>query len=110
MRVRWTGRIIQCRTKEGGKVLSAGCFYVRMITDIDINIHKKKEGDADVLVAELSNGHLEALEKIKKDYGFPSEKEAITFMLGVIAQANGTPIEVGGSKYLPSDSLKSGKP
>jgi len=74
-----------------------------------ININRKNTGDKAELHIDMSNGHLEALDKIVRDYGFPSEKEAVAFMLGVIAQANGTPVEVNGSKYVPSDALKNPK-
>lgn len=74
-----------------------------------ISINRKHSDGKDFLNIEMSNGHLETLEKIKKDYGLPSEEQAIAFILGVIAQANGSAIEVNGSKYIPSDALKSGK-
>lgn len=75
-----------------------------------INIQKKKDAEENEIVqAEISNGHLQALKKIVKDYNLPSEKEALIFLLGVISQANGNPVEVGGSKYIPSDALKRGE-
>lgn len=54
----------------------------------------------------ITNGHLEALNKVVKAYGLKSEKEAISFMLAITSQANGKPIEIGDDKYLPSESLK----
>jgi len=71
-----------------------------------INITRKSKEELSV---EMSNGHLETLDKIVKDYGLSSEKEALAFLLSVISQADGTPIEVSGTKYLPSDSLKTPK-
>lgn len=74
-----------------------------------INIDKTPREGKPHLGINMSNGHLETLEKIVRDYGFPSEKEAISFMLGVTAQANGGPIEIEGTKYVPSEALKGKK-
>lgn len=68
-----------------------------------INYNTTGNGEGSVV---LSNGHLEALQKIVKDYGLKSEKEAVIFMLGIISQASGKPIEVNNEKFLPSDALK----
>lgn len=62
-----------------------------------------KDGEMD---AHIDNGHLVALKKIVSDYNLKSEKEALSFLLAIISQANGSPIEINGSKYLPSDTLK----
>ena len=71
-----------------------------------ISTNEKPEG---TLSIDLSNGHRETLKKIVKDYGLISEKEAIIFLLGVVSQANGKPIEVNGTQYLPSEPLKAPK-
>ncbi|MEK7647428.1 MAG: hypothetical protein AAB384_00125 [Patescibacteria group bacterium] len=64
----------------------------------------------DEMDAHIDNGHLVALRKIATDYNLKSEKEALSFLLAIISQANGLPIEINGSKYLPSDSLKKEQP
>lgn len=70
---------------------------------MSIEINKTQEGK---IIIELENGHIEALKKIIDDYGLLGEKEAISFMLSVISQANGKKITVEGVNFLPSASIK----
>lgn len=63
----------------------------------------KADGGAKI---DLNNGHLAALEKIVKDYGLVSEKEALDFILSVMSQADGNAINNGKGSFLPSEKLK----
>lgn len=64
----------------------------------------RKEGDKTIV--ELSNGHGLALDKIVKDYNLAGEKEALDFMLSILSQANGSPINNGQGSFIPSEKLK----
>lgn len=55
---------------------------------------------------ELDNGHVKALEKIVNDYGLKGEEEAISFLLSVISEADGKPINNGKGSFVPSENLK----
>ncbi len=68
-----------------------------------INITSPQEGKLDI---QLDNGHVEALRKIVNDYNLKSESEAINFMLGLISQANGSPININGNTYVPPDAFR----
>lgn len=70
---------------------------------MSIKISSPEEGKLQI---DLDNGHVEALQKIVNDYNLQGEKEALSFLLGLISQANGTPIEVNGNKYVPPDSFR----
>lgn len=65
----------------------------------------KKEGEGKATI-ELNNGHLVALEKIVNDYSLIGDKEALDFILSIMAQANGKPINNGQGSFLPSEKLK----
>lgn len=67
-------------------------------------IEVKKEGDKTILT--LDNGHALALNKIVKDYNLKGEKEALSFILSVIAEAEGQAVNNGKGNYIPSDALK----
>lgn len=58
------------------------------------------------LSIDISNGHLEALRKIMTDYGLKGEEETVSFMLSVLAQANGSPIGINGEQLVPAAKLK----
>jgi hypothetical protein len=64
------------------------------------------ERDGDKIKAELNNGHVAALDKIVNDYKLAGEKEALDFVLSIISQADGNPINNGKGAYLPSERLK----
>lgn len=69
-----------------------------------MSINIKKEGDkAEVTI---DNGHLIALQKIVTDYGLLGEKEALDFILSLMSQADGKPINNGKGSFLPSEQLK----
>lgn len=61
------------------------------------------------LTIELDNGHVEAVDKIVKDYSLLGEKEAFGFMLATLSQANGGRIETPSGTYVPSESIKKPK-
>lgn len=67
-----------------------------------INVEKKD----DKTIVTLDNGHATALSKIATDYNLKGEKEALTFILSVISEADGKGISNGKGSFLPSDSLK----
>lgn len=59
----------------------------------------------------INNGDLEAINRIKEQYGLRDSDDVITFALGVLSQSNGRSISVtkeDGSiaNLLPSDQLK----
>jgi hypothetical protein len=59
----------------------------------------------------ISNGDLQALKKIARDYGIVDESYVIVFAIGILSRANGKPIAIeqpDGStiKFVPSDKLR----
>ena len=64
---------------------------------------KKEDGKT---VIELDNGHIAALNKIVQDYNFLGEKEALSFMLSVVSEADGKALNNGKGNFVPSDKLK----
>lgn len=70
-----------------------------------INIKNEKRLDKDVVIIELENGHAEALAKITKDYKLIGEKEAVNFILSVMAQAEGKPVKVNDVNFMPSEKI-----
>lgn len=71
-----------------------------------VNIKKEQKEGKDNIIIELDNGHQEALSKIVKDYGLIGEKEAIGFMLSVFADAQGKPIKIDDTSFVPSEKIK----
>lgn len=67
-------------------------------------IEIQKEGEKTKIT--LDNGHASALEKIVKDYNLLGEKEALSFILSVLSEADGKPIDNGKGKFVPSDKLR----
>ena len=67
-----------------------------------INVEKK---DGKTIIT-LDNGHAGALEKIVNDYSLKGETEALSFILSVISEAEGKPINNGKGGFLPSEKLK----
>ena len=63
----------------------------------------KREGKT---IVELDNGHAAALEKIVRDYKVLGEKEALSFILSVMSEADGSPINNGKGSFVPSEKLK----
>ena len=68
-----------------------------------INVEKQDDWK---LIVTIDNGHVKALEKIVADYNLKGEKEAIGFILSIVVDGEGRPIEVGGTKYVPSASIQ----
>lgn len=62
--------------------------------------------DGDKITVVLDNGHVEALKKIVEDYNLKGEEQALGFMLSVISEGKGKPIEVNGTSYIPAQSIK----
>lgn len=56
---------------------------------------------------DMDNGHVKALDKITNSYSIKSTEDALGFMLALLSDANGAPIEVGGKSFVPSESIKS---
>ena len=67
-----------------------------------------KSGDKTTI--NLNNGHAAALEKIVKDYNLAGEKEALSFILSVMSEADGKAISNGKGAFVPSDNLKKQPP
>lgn len=67
---------------------------------------KKTSEDADKIILELDNGHLEALKKIKDDYKIKDLEKALGFALAVISKGNGAPIGIGTDTFLPGQAIK----
>ncbi len=74
---------------------------------MSINVTDKNDGK---LRVEMDNGHVVALKKIVTDYNLKGENEAIDFLLSVISQADGKPINNGKGSFLPSEKLKKTTP
>lgn len=64
------------------------------------------EKDGDKTIITLTNGHTAALDKTVKDYGLKGESEAMSFMLSVLSEADGKPINNGKGSFVPSEKLK----
>jgi len=73
---------------------------------MSVEIRKEKKEDKDKTIIELDNGHAEALAKITKDYNLIGEKEAISFMLSVFADAEGKSVKINETSFMPSDKIK----
>ncbi len=58
------------------------------------------------IVVELTNGHSAALEKVVKDYKLLGAKEALSFILSVMSEADGNGINNGKGVWIPADTLK----
>lgn len=71
-----------------------------------INVEKNE----DKTIITLDNGHSVALEKIINDYNLKGEKEAVSFILSIISQADGKGINNGKGSFLPSEELKKENP
>lgn len=59
----------------------------------------------------ISNGDLEALKKIAKDYQIADESDVIAFAIGILSEASGRPISIEQpdgtvKKFMPSDKLR----
>lgn len=67
-----------------------------------INVENKD----DKTLITLDNGHAGALAKIVSDYNLKGEKEALSFILSVISEAEGKSINNGKGMFLPSESLR----
>ena len=63
----------------------------------------KEEGKT---VIKLDNGHAGALDKIVKDYNLLGEKEALSFILSILSEADGKAIDNGKGSFIPADKLK----
>ncbi|HTX86989.1 MAG TPA: hypothetical protein VMC41_02910 [Candidatus Nanoarchaeia archaeon] len=67
-----------------------------------ININK----DGEKINISLDNGHAAALKKIVSDYNLKGEAEAMSFILSIISEADGKPINNSKGSFMPSESLK----
>lgn len=65
--------------------------------------------EAEKILIELDNGHKQALKKIVSDYGLKGENEAVSFILSVMSEADGNPINNGKGSFVPSENLKKDK-
>lgn len=59
----------------------------------------------------INNGDLEALNRIKEQYGLRDSDDVITFAIGVLSQSNGRSVTITRddgttAKLLPSDQLR----
>lgn len=64
-----------------------------------------KEGKTECSV-NISNGHLEKLKKITKQYGMKGELHTIAFLLDVAEQSAGKGLSTGLKRYMPSEDMK----
>ncbi len=55
---------------------------------------------------EFTNGHLDKLRKITKEYGMKGEVHTIAFLLDVAEQSKGKGLSVESKRYTPSDEMK----
>ncbi len=67
------------------------------------------KNEVDKIEIELDNGHKAALEKIVQDYNLKGEKEALSFMLSVISDAEGNAIRIPKGSFVPSEDIKKEK-
>jgi len=70
---------------------------------MSITIKDKGNGQVNI---DMDNGHVQALRKITKDYNLLGDEQAMLFMLALLSQANGSPVEINGGKFVPPDSFK----
>ncbi|MFA5127929.1 MAG: hypothetical protein WC457_02930 [Patescibacteria group bacterium] len=73
---------------------------------MSIKINDVGEGKLSI---EMDNGHVQALEKIVRDYDLIGNEDALGFVLSVISQANGSPISINGNALIPSENIKKKK-
>lgn len=72
----------------------------------------RKTSDTDGIAEyTINNGDLQALKRIKEQYGLRDTDDVITFAIGVLSQSNGRAITVtkddgSTTRLLPSDELK----
>lgn len=68
------------------------------------------KNESDKLEVTITNGHIAALSKVVKDYNLLGEKEALEFMISVMSEAGGNPINNGNGSFLPSEKLQKPNP
>ncbi|MDE0243227.1 MAG: hypothetical protein OYG31_00720 [Candidatus Kaiserbacteria bacterium] len=69
---------------------------------------KSEDMDSGIKV-EFTNGHLDKLHKITKEYGMKGAVHTIAFLLDVAEQSKGEGLSVGSKRYTPSDEMKYAK-
>lgn len=72
----------------------------------------RKDSDQDgAATYTINNGDLQALKRIKDQYGLRDTNDVITFAIGVLSQSNGRAVTItkddgSTTRLLPSDELK----
>ena len=61
------------------------------------------------LKIEFTNGHLDKLRKITKEYGMKGAVHTLAFLLDVAEQSKGKGLSIEYKKYTPSDEMKYAK-
>lgn len=69
---------------------------------IAINSEETKKN----IKVDFTNGHLDKLNKITKEYGMKGIVHTIAFLLDVAEQSKGGGLSVGSKRYLPSEEMK----
>ena len=72
------------------------------IFNMAIKIIKKENG----ISIELNNGHLEALDNIRKKYNIKNEEETLSFILAVSEKTDGQGFHIGEKIYTPSKEIR----
>ena len=52
------------------------------------------------------NGHVEALSKVMSDFQIADEEKTVGFILSVMRDADGKPIQTVKGSFVPSDKIK----
>lgn len=66
----------------------------------------EKQGDKVKIT--LDNGHAAALAKVMSDYNIVDEEKTLGFILTVMRDAGGKPVQTAGGSFVPSETIKKG--
>ena len=57
------------------------------------------------ITIDLTNRHLDILQKVTKEYRMKGNASTIAFLLDVAEQSKGGGLSVGSKRYMPSDEM-----
>jgi hypothetical protein len=90
------------------KILLRTVTLLLYTSNMPVRKTSEKDGEAQYTI---NNGDLQALNRIKEQYGLRDSDDVITFAIGVLSQSNGRSVSITKddgtvAKLLPSDQLK----
>ncbi|PIQ68170.1 MAG: hypothetical protein COV91_05590 [Candidatus Taylorbacteria bacterium CG11_big_fil_rev_8_21_14_0_20_46_11] len=67
-----------------------------------VKVIRKPNGEIEII---LANGHAAALEKVRNDYRIKDDDKTVGFMLSVMREGGGSPIETQNGSYVPTREI-----